>query len=385
VVFSTTSLQWGGQSRMTDDRNYWLALSMVKGVGAMRFRALLNAFGNPQAAWNATPMRWRDAGMSESIVANFSEARQSIQPPELPAKLAQHNVNAFILDDPEYPRKLRELDQAPPVLYVKGELLPEDEWAVAIVGTRNLTSYGQRVANELGEFLAHNSITIVSGLARGVDSVAHQAALRAGGRTLAVLAHGLDQVYPAENRKLAAEIIERGALISDYGIGVPPDNANFPPRNRIISGLSLAVVIVEAGLQSGALITAGFAAEQGREVFAVPGNIFVAQSKGSNLLIQRGAHPLVRFEDILDLLNLEMMTEHKTATTALPSDPTEAKLFALLTQEPLHLNELCALADLPIDKVSSALALMELKGLARQVSGMNYIAARELKAEYKTQ
>jgi DNA processing protein len=358
---------------------------MVKGIGVARFRALVKTFGSPQAAWAVAPARWREAGLGESIVANFIEAKQSIDPASIPDRLAAHGVKAFILDDPEYPRKLRELDQAPPVLYVKGELVPEDEWAVAIVGTRKLTSYGQRVANELGEFLAHNGITVVSGLARGVDAVAHQAALRAGGRTLAVLAHGLDQVYPAENRKLAAEIIERGALISDYGIGTPPDNANFPPRNRIISGLSLAVVIVEAGEQSGALITAGFAAEQGREVFAVPGNIFAAQSKGANLLIQRGAHPLVRFEDILDLLNLEMMAEHKSATTALPSDPTEAKLFSLLTQEPLHLNELGALADLPIDKVSSALALMELKGLARQVGGMNYIAARELKAEYKTQ
>jgi DNA processing protein len=216
-----------------------------------------------------------------------------------------------------------------------------------------------------------------------VDAIAHQAALKAGGRTVAVLAHGLEQIYPAENRQLGEDIAARGALISDYAIGTPPDAANFPPRNRIISGLSLAVVIVEAGEQSGALITAGFAAEQGREVFAVPGNIHAPQSKGTNLLIQRGAHPLIRFEDLLDMLNLEMMAEHRSATVALPADATEAALFSLLGQEPLHVNEIGALARLPIDQVSSTLALMELKGLVRQVGGMTYVAARELRAEYQ--
>jgi DNA processing protein len=269
-------------------------------------------------------------------------------------------------------------------LYVRGDLLPEDEWAVAIVGTRKVSGYGRQVAEELGAFLAHNGITVVSGLAKGVDAIAHQAALRAGGRTLAVMAHGLDQVYPLENRKLASEIIERGALLSDYGLGAPPDAANFPPRNRIISGLSLAVVIVEAGEQSGALITAGFAAEQGREVFALPGPIFAPQSKGTNMLIQRGAYPLVRFEDLLDMLNLEHSAHQKATTVALPADATEAKVYGLLSQEPMHVNDIRALAELPIEQVSSALALMELKGLVRQVGGMSYIAAREQRAEYKT-
>lgn len=357
---------------------------MVKRIGAVRLRALLAHFGSAQAAWLATPAQLREAGLGDSLLANFAEARATLDPDVLQARLDAYGVQAFTLDDAGYPRKLRELDQAPPVLYVRGQLQPEDEWAVAIVGTRRVTSYGQRVAEELGSFLAHNGVTVVSGLARGVDAIAHRAALQAGGRTIAVLAHGLDQIYPVENRKLAEDMVARGALVSDYGLGAPPEAANFPPRNRIISGLSLAVVIVEAGEQSGALITAGFAAEQGREVFAVPGNIFGPQSKGTNLLIQKGAHPLVRYEDVLELLNLEMMAEHKTATTSLPADATEAKLFSLLSQEPQHVNDLVALAELPIQQVSSALALMELKGLARQVGGMNYIAARELRAEYKT-
>jgi len=369
---------------MNNERTYWLALNMVKGIGAVRFRALLDAFGSAQAAWQAAPVALRAAGLNEATVESFVETRKKIDPQRIQPDLEKHQVTALTWEDEAYPRKLRELDQAPPVLYVRGALQSEDEWSVAVVGTRKVTPYGRQVAEEFGAFLAHNGITLVSGLARGVDGIAHQAALQAGGRTLAVLAHGLDQVYPVDHRKLAAEIVAHGALVSDYAIGTPPDAANFPPRNRIISGLSLAVVIIEAGEQSGALITAGFAAEQGREVFAVPGSIHAPQSKGANMLIQRGAHPLIRFEDLLDVLNLEMMAEHRSATAALPADATEAQLFGLLGQEPLHVNELGALAHLPIEQVSSTLALMELKGLVRQVGGMSYVAARELQADYRT-
>jgi DNA processing protein len=369
---------------MNEERTYWLALNMVKGIGAVRFRTLLDSLGSAQAAWSANPAALRAAGLHETVIEKFVEARQKVDVARIQPELEKFGVTALTWEDETYPRKLRELDQAPPVLYLRGALQPEDEWAVAVVGTRKVTSYGHQVAEEFGAFLAHNGITLVSGLARGVDGIAHQAALKAGGRTLAVVAHGLDQVYPVEHRSLAADIVAHGALISDYAIGTPPDAANFPPRNRIISGLSLAVVIIEAGEQSGALITAGFAAEQGREVFAVPGNIHAPQSKGANLLIQRGAHPLLRFEDLLDVLNLEMMAEHRSATAALPADATEAQLFGLLGQEPLHVNEISARAHLPIEQVSSTLALMELKGLVRQVGGMTYVAARELRAEYRT-
>ncbi len=369
---------------MTNERNYWLALNMVKGIGAVRFRGLLDRFGSAQDAWTASPAQLREAGLGESIIANFMDAQKKIEPGSILADLEKYNVKALTWDDEDYPRRLRELDQAPPVLYYRGELLPTDEWAVAVVGTRRITHYGQQVAEELGAFLGRNGITVVSGLAKGVDALAHQAAIKAGGRTIAVLAHGLDQVYPPDNRGLGEEVVANGALISDYGIGTPPDAANFPPRNRIISGLSLAVVIVEAGVESGALITAGFAAEQGREVFSVPGNIYSPASKGTNLLIQKGAHPLVQFEDLLETLNLEMMGEQKNARLVLPADATEARLFELLGQEPLHVNEIGALAELPIEQVSSTLALMELKGLVRQVGGMNYVAAREARAEYTT-
>ena len=367
---------------MDDQRRYWLALTMVSGIGAVRFRALLDHFGDAQSAWQARSADLKAAALSPSVIENFTRLRQDLDLDRLEAELEQRQIRVLTWEDDLYPRRLRQIDTAPPVLYLRGELLPDDEWAVAVVGTRRVTSYGRQVAEELGTFLAHNGVTVVSGLARGVDAVAHQAALNAGGRTVAVLAHGLDQIYPAQNRRLAEQIRQQGALVSDYGLGVPPDALNFPPRNRIISGLSIATVVVEAGQTSGALITAEFAADQGREVFMVPGNIYAPQSKGTNRWIQKGAQPLLNFEELLETLDLTQLTQQKSARVMLPENSTEALLFGLLSQEPMHVNEIGALAELPINQVSSALALMELKGLVRQVGGMNYVAARELRTDY---
>jgi DNA processing protein len=367
---------------MDNERLHWLALAAVKGVGSVRFRALLEAFGSAEAAWAASPAQLRQVGLPQPVFENLLAAREQTDLAVFERELERYEVKALTWNDADYPRRLKELEQAPPVLYVRGDLLPEDDWAVAIVGTRRVTNYGSQVAQDLAAFLARHGVTVVSGLAKGVDGLAHKAALDAGGRTLAVVAHGLDMVYPVEHRGLAIEMAKSGALLSDYALHTPPDSANFPPRNRIISGLAQAVVVIEAGEQSGALITAGFAAEQGREVFAVPGPIYAPQSHGCNMLIERGAHPLVRFESLLEILELSTMDAKKEARVALPADATEARLFGLLGQEPLHLNEIGARAALPIAQVSSALALMELKGLVRQVGGMTYVAARELRAAY---
>jgi DNA processing protein len=233
------------------------------------------------------------------------------------------------------------------------------------------------VTEELSAFLGANGLTVVSGLARGVDALAHQSALKAGGRTLAVLGSGVDRIYPPEHRGLADQIIERGAVISDYAPGTAPDAANFPPRNRIISGLSLGVVVIEAGETSGALITAEFAAEQGREIFAVPGSILAPQSKGTNKLIQRGAQPLLTPNDLLQALDLSRMNEQKAARKVIPGDAIEAQLMQALGEQPLHVDDLRNQTGLPIEKVSATLALMELKGMVRQVGGMNYVLIRE--------
>ena len=368
---------------MVDPKMYWVGLNLVKGIGSVRFKVLVDAFGDPEAAWNASPEAWLDAGLSQKIVESFLRVRKGVSLEQISDRLQSLGASVLTWDDAGYPHRLKEIDQPPPVLYVRGELLPEDEWAVAIVGTRRVTAYGRQVAEEVATALAHSGVTIVSGLARGVDSISHQAAVNAGGRTLAVLGNGVDQVYPPENRRLADQIMQHGALVSDYALGTQPDGINFPPRNRIISGLSIAVIIVEAGITSGALITATFAAEQGRDVFAVPGNINAPQSQGTNRLIRDGAQPLLSPQDVLETLNLTMVTEHRAVQMALPADPVEARLFKLLSHEPMHVDEIRAQADMPIETVSATLAMMELKGMVRQVGGMNYVAVRERPEAYE--
>jgi DNA processing protein len=368
---------------LPDPRLYWVGFNMVKGIGSVRFKTLLDAFGSAEAAWNASPEAMLDAGLSRKIVESFQRLRKGVSLEQVWERLRSLDVQVLTWDDEGYPRHLKEIDQPPPVLYVRGTLTSEDEWAVAIVGTRRVTAYGRQVAEDVATTLARNGVTIVSGLARGADSIAHQAALNAGGRTLAVLGSGVDLVYPPENRKLASQIIEHGALVSDYALGTPPDGVNFPPRNRIISGLSMAVVIVEAGQTSGALITAAFAAEQGRDVFAVPGNINAPQSQGTNLLIRDGAQPLLNPQDVLETLNLTMVAEHRAVRVTLPTDPVESRLYKLLSHQPMHVDEIRALADMPIETVSATLVMMELKGMVRQVGGMNYVAVRENPETYE--
>jgi DNA processing protein len=370
---------------LDDPRLYWIGFNFVKGIGAVRFKALLDFFGDPAVAWNAPAEALMEAGLSAKIVENLNKVRTQVNLEKVYERMQAQGIRCLTWNDENYPRHLKNIDQPPPVIYVRGEMLPEDDWAVAIVGTRKVTSYGRQVAEEVATFLAQNRVTVVSGLARGVDAIAHQSALKAGGRSIAVLGSGVDRIYPPENRRLAEEMIDRGALVSDYPPGTAPDGTNFPPRNRIISGLALAVVIVEAGVTSGALITATFAAEQGREVFAVPGSILALQSKGTNRLIQDGAQPLLDPQEILEVLNLTQVTEQQAARRILPTDPIEMRLFSTLGPEPMHVDEIRAQTNLPIEQVSATLAMMELKGMVRQVGGMNYVALREYKEEYEVE
>lgn len=367
---------------MDDFRKYWVGFNLVKGVGAVRFRAILNAFGDLQVAWNASKQDFRAVGLSANVAENIIKLRASISLNKVWEDIQSQNVKVLTWQDEGYPSRLAECDNAPPVLYLRGGYLPGDEWAVAVVGTRRITAYGRQVTERIVRSLAASGVIVVSGLARGVDAIAHQSAIDAGGRTLAVLGCGVDRIYPPEHRQLAEHVIDNGALISDYPMGTPPDARNFPPRNRIISGLSMATVVVEAGEKSGALITANFALEQSREVFAVPGSILSPQSKGPNLLIQRGAHPLLDPKEILEILELSLISEHREARVILPSDATEAQLYGILTHEPMHVDEIRAQTDMPIEKVTATLSMMELKGMVRQVSGMRYYAVGESSANY---
>ena len=361
---------------------YWVGFSSVRGIGPMKFRALLNHFGDLEEAWRADAAELKEAGLDQRALGNFMTMRSTISLDGQMEKIERQGARVLTWDDPAYPPRLLNIYNPPPVLYVKGDILEEDQWAVAVVGTRGATVYGKEAARQIAGNLARNGLTIVSGLARGIDSEAHRAALDAGGRTIAVLGSGVDVIYPAEGRKLAQTVVKRGALVSEYAMGTRPEAGNFPPRNRIISGLSLGVVIVEAGERSGALITADFALEQGREVFAVPGNIYRKKSLGTNKLIQQGAKPVLSVEDILEELNLTMVSQQAEVRAVVPENETEAALLEYITADPVHVDEIGQKSGLPIAQVSSTLALMELKGMVRQVGGMNYVLAREGRVEY---
>jgi DNA processing protein len=360
-------------------------LNLVKGIGPVRFRRLIDHFGDPQTAWQASLADLAAAGLDRRSIENLEQVRRGAQLDAALRAIDQTGAQVLTWDDEGYPRNLRDIPQPPPVLFVRGTLTPGDEWAVAMVGTRRASAYGKEAARELAAGLAANGVTVVSGLARGIDEVAHQAALEAGGRTIAVLGSGVDVIYPAENRGLAKAIVQAGAVVSDYPMGTAPEGTNFPPRNRIISGLSKGVIVVEAGEVSGALITTDFAAEQGRDVFAVPGSIRAPTARGTNRLIQQGAKLVTSVGDVLEELNMVMVSEQRTARAVLPADETEAKLLACLSAEPAHIDDVGAQAGLPISQVSGALALMELKGLVRQVGGMNYVVAREPRAGYSAE
>jgi DNA processing protein len=270
---------------------------------------------------------------------------------------------------------LKELPSPPPVLYLRGALTKPDGLAVAIVGTRRATAYGREAARMFATALAGSGITIVSGMARGVDGEAHVAALDRGGRTIAVLGCGADVIYPPEHHRLAKRIVESGAILSDYAPGTPPDAVNFPPRNRIIAGLALATLVVEAGEESGALLTAVYAGEYGRDVFAVPGSILSAASRGCNRLIGDGAQPAVSPDEFIAALDLPHTAPALQMRMIAPESPVEAKILCALGSEPMHIDRLRASLDLPVETVSGALTMMELKGMVRTVGGMQYMAA----------
>lgn len=354
---------------------YWMALSGVSGIGPVRVATLLDQFGTAERVWRASAEELAGAGLDRRSLANLLQARRTTDPALLWQQLRRRGFRCLTWQDAAYPANLRNVDGAPPVLYLDGTIEEQDQWAVAIVGTRRASVYGREVAHRLSTELARNGATIVSGLALGIDTVAHQAAVDAGGRTIAVLACGVDQIYPVQNRQLAAAIRRQGALVSDYPLGTRPEPRNFPPRNRIISGLSHCVVIVEAGKRSGALITAEFAAEQGRDVFAVPGSILHAGSAGCNQLIQDGASPLLSIDDVLAHLELERRREFDHVRRAVPADERETRALYQLTGIPQHVDDLARELGLSTGELTGLLTTMELKGLVRQVSPLYYVQA----------
>ena len=357
-----------------NELKYWVAFTHVPRVGTVRVREMERHFGALSKAWAADSEELRRAGLDRRTAHNVVTRRQAIDPDAEMKKVTAQRVRAVTWHHPEYPAALKEIHDPPPVLYVRGSLIPEDQRSVAVVGTRMATPYGRQVAQQFSHDIAQSKVTVVSGLAYGIDAVAHRAALEAGGRTIAVLASGVDIIYPREHQSLAERITEDGALISEHPVSTRPRAENFPRRNRIMSGIALGTVVVEANARSGALITAMHALEQNREVFAVPGSIFSPSSKGANNLIMRSGAKLVSdSKDVLEELNLSWIGQQIEMEALFPANADESKIIGYLSSEPMHIDEIIRSSGMDISTVSSLLAMMELRGMVRQTGGMSYI------------
>ncbi|UCG14170.1 MAG: DNA-processing protein DprA [Deltaproteobacteria bacterium] len=361
----------------------WLALSLVSGVGAKTFHRLIRRFGSPENVFKA-PRRHLEQvpGLTKrTIDAIRSFPREEAAAKEM-ARLSGLDIHVVRWGAKEYPDYLANIADPPALIYVKGNLIQEDERAVAVVGARRASAYGLAVCKKLTRDLAWQGWTVVSGMARGIDSAAHQGALAGGGRTLAVLGTGLDVIYPAENNELYHRIAASGAVISEFALGTPPEPGNFPVRNRLISGLALGVVVVEATAKSGSLITARLALEQGRQVFAVPGPVDRQGVAGPHRLIKEGAKLVERAEDIVE--ELLPMVSHRpevgmveTEATLPGPDPildeNEQKVWDILGMEPLHMDDIARQLDFSLPQTAEHLLRLEIKGLVKQLPGTFFV------------
>jgi DNA processing protein len=357
----------------------WLALSLVSGLGPAGFRAILRTYGSPREVLKADEDDLkRRGGLREDLARRIAKGR-FIADPELEyMKSKEAGARIITLEDPEYPAPLKEIPDAPPVLYLKGLRLSGDTIFVAVVGSRTPTSYGVRSAEVISEGLAQAGVGVVSGLASGIDAAAHRGCLKAEGFTAAVVGTGIDRVYPSSNRELFEEITRKGVVISEFPMGTPPDARNFPRRNRIISGISRAVLVVEAAERSGSLITASMALEQGREVFAVPGSIQSPRSAGTHFLLKNGAALCEKAEDILSVLGIGSRGgkgPYEVREQEALGDE-EKRIYSILEPYPIHVDSIIERAGLGPGKVLAILLALEMKGAVKQLPGKMFIRAK---------
>lgn len=386
---------------LTQEQRDWLTLVLVPGVGTVHFIRLLARFHTPASVLKAGECALREV-VGPNLAERIAHYGDAVDLDAQERALDQYEASLVTLNDPLYPARLGEIYDPPLVLFVRGELREEDERSVAVVGTRSATPYGIRMAEKLGRELAARGVTVVSGMATGIDAAAHRGAIEAGGRTIAILGNGVDVAYPAQNADLMQAIIHSGCVISQFPMGVKPSRGHFPYRNRIISGMTLGTVVVQAPLDSGALITARQAAEQGREVFAVPGEVGVRASQGPHALIREGAKLVETVEDILLELELpvqalapamaESPAVQQTAPLAAaaasepapaPAQPTrpaaasnvtsiEKDVLSVLSPNGSFVDEIAAACRISVAEALSSLTLLELKGLVRQFSGKRF-------------
>lgn len=358
-----------------DELIFWNGLALFLKFDAKRLKKISDFFPSIKNAFEAPISEFIKAGIEEEIAQEFSEWRKKIDLEKEWKKLEKEKIKIITIRDENYPKLLKEIYDPPAVIYYKGEIKKEENYPLAVIGTRKMSSYGRGVTEEIVKDLVRNGLTIISGLALGIDGLAHKITLKEKGRTIAVLGGGIDEktIYPSIHKDLAKKIINSGgAVISEYPIGTPPTRYTFPRRNRIISGLSLGTLVIEAPMESGALITARLALDQNREVFAVPGSIYSKNSEGCNWLIKLGAKPVTRAKDVLEALNLESILEEKRGKIIAQTKEEEI-LLKYLTKEPIHINDLIEKSGLSSAQVLATLSLMELKNKIKNLGGGNYI------------
>ncbi len=359
-------------------KRYWIALTLIPNLSPRKFHILLENFSSTQEIWEAPLSRLKEIpGFAESA-EKFCAHREKAEIDRALEQIAQLGLTVITLDDAQYPEPLRAIPDAPPVLYLRGEYIEKDKLAVAIVGTRRATSYGRRVAQQFAQELGRLGFTIVSGLAEGIDTAAHRGALKANARTIAVIGSGFARLYPQSNQKLLEEIVSGGCAMTEFSPEVAPERWTFPQRNRIISGLSRGVLVVEAPSDSGALITARWALEHNREVFAVPGSILGESHRGCHKLIKDGAKLAETVTDILeefkDLRALFTARRERPAPAQKPKlSPLEEKIFSVLEFEPMHFDEIVSKTGLSVSEVSEGLLTLSLQGVVQELEGKHYV------------
>jgi len=368
---------------VTDERAYWLAWSQVAGVGSSRVMRLYYHFGSLKTAWNAPFSELCDVeGLGEITATLIQDGRKTLDPVALFDAHLQKNTQFWTPADADYPRLLLEIPDPPPLLYYRGKVDWQENQglrtAIAIVGTRSPTEYGKRWTRNLTQALVQAGFTIVSGLAQGIDTIAHQTCLESGGRTIGVMGTGVNKIYPISNRNLARQIITSGLVMSEYPADTPPDRTNFPRRNRIIAGLCRATLVIEAGDKSGALITARMANDYGRDVYILPGSLDNPQSQGCLSLLSSGAHPILSTNHLLEMLGqIPSMDDEPSQLSLLPAQPPDLStelqtVFQAVSLEATSLDLLVTTTGMATPDVLSALVQLELMGLVSQIPGMRY-------------
>lgn len=357
---------------MPTDAKYYNAFNLIHNIGPVKFKKLYTHFTDLGAAWKAGKTELTNAGLDEKTCDNILASRPQISPDAEWEKLEKNKISVLTIKDANFPKLLREIYAPPAILYIKGTLNGIIDFPIAVVGPRKMSQYGKRVTEDIVSGLAASGVTIISGMSLGIDIAAHETAIKNNGRTVAVLASGLDPANLSARKYIGEKIMANGALISEYPFGKPAMKHQFPIRNRIVSGLSLGVLVIEAAERSGSLITAQMALEQNRLIFTVPGSIYWPSSAGSNNLIKKGAQAITGAEEILEALNLTKIENYTINKRIASATPEEKKICAILGVEPLHIDTIARNAKINSSETSSLLMLMEMKGMVKNLGSGNY-------------